>query len=179
MRGPAVRSAPAPASAHASHPTAGSTELETPNYCYFLRGVLRALRPKAFGHVLCPLQPLTCGPSFSFENPKAPSLPVPATAIHGPLPSTLHRRASGTQLTAAIPAVGTVAALQPTVETNALPIHLAVLVELDPHTAGWSSGPRPLAPPPWPQHPAPPTAALSPARTVPRREMRDALSVST
>ena len=123
MRGPAVRSAPAPASAHASHPTAGSTELETPNYCYFLRRVLRALRPKAFGHVLCPLQPLTCGPSFSFENPKAPSLPVPATAIHGPLPSTLHRRASGTQLTAAIPAVGTVAALQPTVETQQRAAH--------------------------------------------------------
>jgi hypothetical protein len=25
---------------------------------------------KAFGYVLGPLQPLTCGPSFSFENPK-------------------------------------------------------------------------------------------------------------
>ena len=25
---------------------------------------------QAFGYVLCPLQPLTCGASFRFENPK-------------------------------------------------------------------------------------------------------------
>ena len=28
-----------------------------------------ALRPKDFGFFLCPLQPLTCGPSFVLENP--------------------------------------------------------------------------------------------------------------